>query len=309
MKAKMTKLCLLFILLCSLPVFYSCSDEADAFYLYEYWEVMFDPEPPISETSLSITGGTKLGIKGGVAPYTAEIADGQIATAYVDENNDIQISSIKLGSTSLMVKDADGRIIKIGLKVVNGKQSFSVNSVEARITGIDESLLDEQQKEKLEAVKKKIKDEAGIQATGGIAFSYDQKSSGKVTIVTSKDNAPKIEGSFSRSTSESGTTFQITINGKEYDCKFKLPERSDTSKSITTRDLGPIPYWLVEDVTEDYKSDVTDLFGINATSLKIERIYIGSFTPLRYVYSSFYKIDAAKSTKNCFLSHLSSFSY
>lgn len=281
MKAKMTKLCLLFILLCSLPVFYSCSDEADAFYLYEYWEVMFDPEPPISETSLSITGGTKLGIKGGVAPYTAEIADGQIATAYVDENNDIQISSIKLGNTSLMVKDADGRIIKIGLKVVNGKQSFSVNSVEARITGIDESLLDEQQKEKLEAVKKKIKDEAGIQATGGIAFSYDQKSSGKVTIVTSKDNAPKIEGSFSRSTSESGTTFQITINGKEYDCKFKLPERPDTSKSITTRDLGPIPYWLVEDVTEDYKSDVTDLFGINATSLKIERIYIGSFTPLR----------------------------
>ena len=281
MKAKMTKLCLLFILLCSLPVFYSCSDEADAFYLYEYWEVMFDPEPPISETSLSITGGTKLGIKGGVAPYTAEIADGQIATAYVDENNDIRISSIKLGSTSLMVKDADGRIIKIGLKVVNGKQSFSVNSVEARITGIDESLLDEQQKEKLEAVIKKIKDEAGIQATGVIAFSYDQKSSGKVTIVTSKDNAPKIEGSFSRSTSESGTTFQITINGKEYDCKFKLPERPDTSKSITTRDLGPIPYWLVEDVTEDYKSDVTDLFGINATSLKIERIYIGSFTPLR----------------------------
>ena len=281
MKAKMTKLCLLFILLCSLPVFYSCSDEADAFYLFEYWEVMFDPEPPISETSLPITGGTKLGIKGGVAPYTAEVADGQIATAYIDKNNDIQISSIKLGSTSLMVKDADGRIIKIGLKVVNGKQSFSVNSVEARITGIDESLLDEQQKEKLEAVKKKIKDEAGIQATGGIAFSYDQKSSGKVTIVTSKDNAPKIEGSFSRSTSESGTTFQITINGKEYDCKFKLPERSDTSKSITTRDLGPIPYWLVEDVTEDYKSDVTDLFGINATSLKIERIYIGSFTPLR----------------------------
>lgn len=281
MKAKMTKLCLLFILLCSLPVFYSCSDEADAFYLYEYWEVMFDPEPPISETSLSITGGTKLGIKGGVAPYTAEIADGQIAIAYVDENNDIQISSIKLGNTSLMVKDADGRIIKIGLKVVNGKQSFSVNSVEARITGIDESLLDEQQKEKLEAVIKKIKDEAGIQATGVIAFSYDQKSSGKVTIVTSKDNAPKIEGSFSRSTSESGTTFKITINGKEYDCKFKLPERPDTSKSITTRDLGPIPYWLVEDVTEDYKSDVTDLFGINATSLKIERIYIGSFTPLR----------------------------
>lgn len=281
MKAKTTKLCLLFILLCSLPVFYSCSDEAEDFYLFEYWEVMLNPEPPISEASLSITGGTKLGIKGGVAPYTAEIADGQIATAYIDKNNDIQISSIKLGSTSLMVKDADGRIIKIGLKVVNGKQSFSVNSVEARITGIDESLLNEQQKEKLEAVIKKIKEEADIQATGGIAFSYDQKSSGKVTIVTGKENTPKIEGSFSRSTSELSTTFQITINGKEYDCNFKLPESPDTSKSITTRDLGPIPYWLVEDVTEDYKSEVTGSFGTNTTSLKIERIYIGSFTPLR----------------------------
>ncbi|MCS3334720.1 hypothetical protein NXU97_13935 [Bacteroides xylanisolvens] len=47
MKAKMTKLCLLFILLCSLPVFYSCSDEADAFYLYEYWEVMLDRNLPL----------------------------------------------------------------------------------------------------------------------------------------------------------------------------------------------------------------------------------------------------------------------
>ena len=127
----------------------------DAFYLYEYWEVMFDPEPPINEASLSITGGKKLGIMDGVAPYTAEIADGQIATVHIDENNDVQISSIKLGSTSLTVKDADGRIIKIGVKVVNGNQSFSVNSVEARIIGIDESRLDEQQKEKLETVIKR----------------------------------------------------------------------------------------------------------------------------------------------------------
>jgi hypothetical protein len=242
---------------------------------------MFDPEPPINEASLSITGGKKLGIMGGVAPYTAEIADGQIATAHIDENNDVQISSIKLGSTSLTVKDADGRIIKIGVKVVNGNQSFSVHSVEARIIGIDESLLDEQQKEKLETVIKKIKDEADMQATGGIVFSYDQKSSGKVAIVTGKDNTPKIEGSFSRSASESGTTFHIITNGgKEYDWIFKNPERPDTPKNIT-RDLGPVPYWLVEDVTEAYKSEVTGLLAMNDNSLKIERIYVGSATTLQ----------------------------
>ena len=101
-------------------------------------------------------------------------------------------------------------------------------------------------------------------------------------IVTGKDNTPKIEGSFSRSASESGTTFHIITNGgKEYDWKFKIPERPDTSKNITTRDLGPVPYWLVEDVTEAYKSEITGLFETNNTSLKIERIYIGSITPLR----------------------------
>lgn len=279
-KAKTAKLCLLFILLCSFPVFYSCSDEADAFYLFEYWEVMSNPEPPIHETSLAITGGKKLGIVGGVAPYTAEMADEQIATAYIEDSN-VLINSIKLGNTSLIVKDREGRIIKIGVKVINGKQSFAVNSVEARIKGIDESLLDEQQKDKLEAVIKKIKDEADMKATGGMAFSYDQKISGKVTIVTDKDNASKIEGRFSRSSSESGITFQITIDGEVYNCELRLPERPDISKSITTRDLGSIPYWLVEDVTEAYKSEVTGLFGTNATSLQIERIYIGSVSPLK----------------------------
>lgn len=280
MKVKTTKLYLLFILLCSLPVFYSCNDEADDFYLFEYWEVMPDQESPVHEVSLSITNGKKLGIVGGVAPYTAEIADGQIATASIDEDNNVQISSIKIGSTSLMVKDADGRIIKIGVKVIHGKQSFAVKSVEARITGIDENSLDEQQKEKLDEVKKKIKDEADMKAEGGMVFSYDQKNSGKVVIVLGKDNTSKIEGSFSRSKSESGN-FHIIIDGEEYDCQFKVPERPDTSKSITTRDLGPIPYWLVEDVTENYKSDVIGQFDTDATSLKIERIYIGSFSPLR----------------------------
>lgn len=120
-----------------------------------------------------------------------------------------------------------------------------------------------------------------MKATGGMAFSYDQKISGKVTIVTDKDNASKIEGRFSRSSSESGITFQITIDGEVYNCELRLPERPDISKSITTRDLGSIPYWLVEDVTEAYKSEVTGLFGTNATSLQIERIYIGSVSPLK----------------------------
>ncbi len=37
METKLTKLSLLFILLCSLPVFHSCSDdETDKFFVFEY---------------------------------------------------------------------------------------------------------------------------------------------------------------------------------------------------------------------------------------------------------------------------------
>ncbi|MCS2298512.1 hypothetical protein [Bacteroides ovatus] len=101
-------------------------------------------------------------------------------------------------------------------------------------------------------------------------------------IATDKDNTPKIEGSFSRSASESGTTFHIITNsGKEYDWILKNPERPNTPKNITTRDLGPVPYWLVEDVTEAYKSEVTGLLAMNDNSLKIERIYISSATSLQ----------------------------
>lgn len=283
MKAKTTKLCLLFILLCSLPAFYSCTDEAEAFYLYEYWEVMLDPEPPISETSLSITGGTKLGIKGGVAPYTAEIADGQIATAYIDENNDVQISSIKLGSTSLIVKDADGRIIKIGVKVVNGKQSFAVKSVEARITGIDDN--DTQQiKEISEKVKEKMGKEIVMRPSGGIIFSFDTKDRGTVKITPSTNpSVSPVQGTFVRSLSESRFSFHVNLDGGEtHDFKLQLPERPDNTpkeKGMTTRELGPVSYWLVEDATEKYKAFVIEQLeakSFDTSSLKIECIYNGS---------------------------------
>ncbi|WP_148365775.1 pilus assembly protein N-terminal domain-containing protein [Bacteroides sp.] len=289
METKLTKLSLLFILLCSLPVFHSCSDdETDKFFVFEYWEVL--TETPVNNVNISILTGTKLGIIGGTMPFTVEIDDKQIATASLDESNDIHISPVKLGTTSLMVKDADGRRIKIGVQVVNARQSFAVQDVKGRITGIDDSGLTDQQKETIkkleEEVMDKIQEESSIivQPTGRITFSFDTKEAGTVKIITSAtETASPKQGTFVRLLSESGYSFQVTIdNGKTYNLKLQSPERPDTSKEkkTTTRDIGPVPFWMIEDMTEHYKTFVEEQLeaeNINAGSLlKIECIYIGT---------------------------------
>ena len=43
----------------------------------------------------------------------------------VDEDR-VRISPVKLGTTSLIVKDADGLTVKIGVKVVESVQRFMV---------------------------------------------------------------------------------------------------------------------------------------------------------------------------------------
>ena len=49
MKAKLRSSVYYLFYYAPFPYFYSCSNEADDFYLFEYWEVMLNPEPPISE--------------------------------------------------------------------------------------------------------------------------------------------------------------------------------------------------------------------------------------------------------------------
>ena len=110
------------------------------------------------------------------------------------------------------------------------------------------------------------------------------KEAGTVKIITSAtETASPKQGTFVRLLSESGYSFQVTIdNGKTYNLKLQSPERPDTSKEkkTTTRDIGPVPFWMIEDMTEHYKTFVEEQLeteNINAGSLlKIECIYIGT---------------------------------
>lgn len=267
MKTKLAHYSLLVILACSLFGFYSCEEEKDDFFVFEYDDVYF--ETPISGVNISITSSTRLGIIGGVAPYSVQIADEQVAKASLDnEKNDISISSIKLGTTSLTLKDSEGRTLKIGVQVVNGRQSFHVKVIEARIEGIE---LEDNALTELEG---KVAVESLMRTTGVIGFSFNTKESGNVSIIPSKNDI-QYNGTFERTLTEEGTIFNVNIKGKAHKLRFQYPEKPEIpeEEKVISRALGPIDCWFIEDVTENYKKDYP-----HATSLKVECAYYGSLS-------------------------------
>lgn len=235
--------------------------------MYEYDDVYF--ETPISGVNISITSSTRLGIIGGVAPYSVQIADEQVAKASLDnEKNDISISSIKLGTTSLTLRDSEGRTLKIGVQVVNGRQSFHVKAIEARIEGI------ELEDDALAELKKRVAVESLMRTTGVIGFSFNTKESGNVSIIPSKNDI-QYNGTFERTYTEEGTICTVKLKEKTYKLRLQYPERPEIPKEekVISRALGPIDCWFIEDVTEKYKDEYP-----NASSLKVECIYMGSLS-------------------------------
>lgn len=243
----------------------SCEKEEERFFLYQVSGISFT-DKPISGVNVQINSSETVGITGGVAPYTAEIEDEQIATAsiYGHDADWVSISPVKLGSTYLTVKDASGMTARIVVEVVKGTQSFIVDQGR----GVEIEGLEGEEKEALE--KAVLADMAEIE---GIRFVYDEKNSGELTVLSKKvSSSGKLTISFSRElrqTSETTFTsfFHITYNNIEHEFYFALPETPST-ESEKTRALGPVDYWLTEDVTKKYQE-----FYPNVTSVK--RFYKG----------------------------------
>lgn len=70
----------------------------------------------------------------------------------VDEDR-VRISPVKLGTTSLIVKDADGLTVKIGVKVVESVQRFMSNAVYVKI---EDENVNEANKETLEELEAQV---------------------------------------------------------------------------------------------------------------------------------------------------------
>ena len=84
---------LLFLLLFIGLGLVSCDNNDERFFLYEIDDIYF-PDQPISDIVMEITDGAAVGMTGGVAPYTVETGDEEIAKAKIQEECDDSSRSI-----------------------------------------------------------------------------------------------------------------------------------------------------------------------------------------------------------------------
>lgn len=96
----------------------------------------------------------------------------------VDEDR-VRISPVKLGTTSLIVKDADGLTVKIGVKVVESVQRFMSNVVYVKI---EDENVNEANKETLEELEAQVIADGFLKATGYVRFVYNTKDGGEMTL-------------------------------------------------------------------------------------------------------------------------------
>lgn len=252
---------LLLLLLATLG-FSACEEDSERFYLYQISEVYF-PDQAISGTVLEITGSSNVGIMGGVAPYTIEIADEQIVKAGVysfgneKDKYEIRISSLQLGSTSIVVKDASGLAIQFGVKVVEGTQLFITKAVKVEVEG---TTVSEGDKDK---IKKEVESDAYMKPGGRITFVYQTKKDGTLTL-KSAEGASGIAGTFTKEIKviegKSAISFTLLLtNGAKH--TFNVTDKIKDTE-ITSRDLGPLYQNLEEDVTEKIQETYPDVTSV-----------------------------------------------
>jgi len=223
----------------------SCDDDNERFFLYQIDEVVF-PDQAISSTAINI------------------------ATVKVDEDR-VRISPVKLGTTSLIVKDADGLTVKIGVKVVESVQRFMSNAVYVKI---EDENVNEANKETLEELEAQVIADGFLKATGYVRFVYNTKDSGEMTLLAENTAGAKIitapfEKVIKQIGEESYSAFLVNYEDRTHEFYLTAPERPEPD----TRSLGPMPCWLVEDVTEIYKAQYSEL-GLTS----VRRVCIGSLS-------------------------------
>lgn len=175
------------------------------------------------------------------------------------------IAPVQLGTTFLVVKDANGLTAKIDVKIIKGTKSFTTKKVSVKVEGLEGD-------EKVD-LENQVIASSDMHVTGGIKFIYDTKDSGTLTVIPSKDDISNvITASFTREirqTDEKTFTSFIYVNYNDIDhvLYFTSPEKTPSEDDVT-RALGPLYCWLVEDVTKIYNKTYP-----NVTSVK--RIYEG----------------------------------
>ena len=103
---------------------------------------------------------------------------------------------------------------------------------------------------------------------------YNTKDGGEMTLLAENTAGAKIitapfEKVIKRIGEKSYSAFLVNYEDRTHEFYLTAPERPEPD----TRSLGPMPCWLVEDVTEIYKAQYSEL-GLTS----VRRVCIGSLS-------------------------------
>lgn len=239
----------------------SCEDDEEQFYMYEMSEV-YDPDIPVHSVYVPINKGASVGIAGGKAPYSVFVSDTQLASLTLEDGNIVNISPLRLGVSTLVAEDSEGKRTQIELRVTEGMEIFRVSEVYVDVQG---SMEQAEQSE----IESFVLSQADMEEGSEMTFSYLYEDSGDLLISSPKgEESEDVSGSFTIEKASSRPHVEAFYNTASHVFYITSSSLYPDYESVGVRDLGPSSLWLVEDVTEKCKAQYPEVDSVRL-------IYVG----------------------------------
>ena len=250
-----------FVITCGLS---SCQNEAEIF--------LFSGSGPITEPGactnrissstffLNSSSGQSqdIGIANGKGGYSATSADESIVTATVSDDRLMLTSHGKKGNTIVTVRDKKDNTVSLPVTVGYGVVTlYSKGQYFAVVDADNNRLADEVLQAK---VKEAMASYSFIQDKGQCILQpadvtrYFLPEDHGTFVVKNANGTKTIEGTYrieaeDQSLNQRLGKFIFTYNNETHTFRLTPPSSSSSDMNRATRDTGPIPFYLIEDVT------------------------------------------------------------
>lgn len=189
-----------------------------------------------------------INILGGNEPYSVICNDTSILHAELANQRTIDLQPLKIGNTTVSIKDPSGNSYILYVHIGYYEQNFTIIKHDVKVLGENITI-----KEKKELEEKALAS-IPVKIKGGYKFVFTEKQKGEVLVYPEIFGEKEQKGTFEFTTQESSNSIRIydlEFNGKKR--KFILTIYQD--KSMQTKNEMLVPFTFLEDITEQFKTD------------------------------------------------------
>lgn len=257
-----------FVLLAFLCLaFFACSSDDDKMKFYDGSD---DSSNRIKKLEITTRQGeSSIWVKGGDNDYSATSSNPEVVEiVMVTSVNQIIYLPKKVGSAVITVKDSKDNAAALTVEVEEGKQVYFMSNSKDHLLITDPDPLADP------TIKDAIADDIAENNVTGknlILLTYKDHKSGSLMIKEDdQENSPtRFEGTF-RIEDNGNSSYYLILHYNDEEHRYQRRYRDG---SYDKKDLGPINFYLIEDLTNRYKAKYPSS-GIN----KIEYV-LNVYTP------------------------------